>query len=165
MKVNARYAKLEPDPVCPSCNSHICLWELCFYSQIMPHNSAMTWKWSCCLCFKCFSYSGQSRYLISQHSTLTELLQWRFLLQTWGEKDWGVSPKEMFNYALYSMWSCLLMQLCLKAIMFEVLDVVSSQKLLMSLTLKGFNTVPNGTTVESITPQNFTTSLKSWCYY
>lgn len=44
--------------------------------------------------------------------------------------------------------------------MFEVLDVVSSQKLLMSLTLKGFYTVPNETTVEFITPQSFTTYNK-----
>lgn len=38
------------------------------------------------------------------------------------------------------------MQLCLKTIVFIVPDV-SSHKIRMSLTLKGFNTVPDGTTV------------------
>lgn len=91
----ARYAKLELDPVCMSACQDYSHWQspcnwfyVCenyvLYSQIMPHNSAVRLQWSCCLSFKCFSYSGQCRYLIRKHSTLTELLCWRFLLLTWG---------------------------------------------------------------------------------
>lgn len=116
----------------------------------MPHGGAAR---SRRLSFKCFSYSGQFRYSVRQHSTLTELLQWRFLLLTLGgdgqggKKHKGVSPKETFDYLEYSMRSCLVKQCCFKAIVFEVHNVVSLLELLMSLYLRGFYTVPNVTTV------------------
>lgn len=50
----------------------------------------------------------------------------------------GFSQRDMFDYGFFSMW---------KVTMFEVFDAVSSFKLLMSLTSKGFITVPGGSTV------------------